>query len=536
MTELRSSLDKPGSRVLPGLAALLLTQLVCVSSTNFGGFDEWLMFELNTRGIVSVPHAYRPLGLIWSVPGSLLAPRFGFAVFTPLYAFYALLSAGLVFWFVRRLQPERPLLALLTACFTLVWAPSDLARLSTVERAVYQGITFGTLLAAALLLEAWQRRSVPLFGVSTLMAFVAIRCYEGGAALLAGFPALLLLTKERSRRLWLWALLWELVVGVALLFFLLEMSITPRTQSYQLSVRGLHLGPTQWLVRMSWQYILHLGPLLLTPKHELLAPAVPAAVAVFGLLLALVRYDPVPETGGRRSLATTGLIGLALAGLGYSVILLGVDTPAAFRLQFLSGPGVALCLASLALLLASMLPARARFLGIGLLAAWVVAVGTGRTVAMQDSWNKGSVYGRQMGMLRGLTRVVPNVVPHTLVLLLDDGGACRAGFTFQHAVLYLYEGRAAGYVIGRQDPLYSAAFVDEGIRFEPWSVIRRAWDAPRTQFRYDELVVVRHAPDGQVLLLEDWPGELAPLPPGARYAPRARLAPGPLALAGILRP
>src|SRR5262245_28367927 len=88
------------------LAALLLTQLIPVRSTNLGGLDEWMMFELNSRGIVSVPYAYRPIGLIWSLPGSLLAARFGFAAFTPLYAAYALISAVLVLLIVRRLQPE----------------------------------------------------------------------------------------------------------------------------------------------------------------------------------------------------------------------------------------------------------------------------------------------------------------------------------------------------------------------------------------------------------------------------------------------
>ncbi len=50
-----------------------------------------------------------------------------------------------------------------------------------------------------------------------------------------------------------------------------------------------------------------------------------------------------------------------------------------------------------------------------------------------------------------------------------------------------------------------------------------------------ELIAVRHTKAGDVVLLEAWPPELPPLPPGAVYEPRARLASGPLARSAILR-
>ena len=511
---------------------MLLSQLLWVPPTNFGGLDEWLDLELTGRGIVSVPYAYRPLGLIWPVPASLLGPAYGFAAFRLLYAIYALLTAALVFGIARRLLPMRPLLAMLTACFAIAWAPRDMARLSTVEGAVYQGITLGAVAAVALLMEAWRRQSLPLFGASVLMAFLSIRCYEGVAPVLAGAPVLLLLTQMRSRRLWRWTFVWWSVVGIALAFYLLEMSVSLRQNAYQLAVLGLHPDPAGWLARMARQYAFHLLPLVASAPRELLAPAVPLAVVVF--VLALVGSRPDHEPVGRRLLAATTVVGLAFAGLGYSLVLLGVTVPTAFRLQFISGPGIATFLAALVQLAASLLPGRIRFAAVALLGSWVVAIGTGRTVAMQSEWDALTFQPRQLRMLSELVRAVPDVLPHTLVVVVDDGRAWRAAFSFHHAVQYLYERRAAGFVPGRQDTLYTAVPDADGVRFEPWAIVRRAWDAPRRLFRYDELVVVRHTPTGQVDVLDTWPKELAPLPEGARYAPRSRITPGALEHAAIL--
>lgn len=519
---------------LLGLAALLLIQLLCVPPTNFGGLDEWLDLELVSRGVVAVPFAYRPLGLIWASPASWLVPGFGFAAFRWLFGLYALLSAVVSFGLVRRLLPERPSLGMLTACFVLAWAPRDMARLSTVDSVNYQGITLGTLLAVALLVEAWQRRSRALFGASVLMAFLAIRCYEGGCVLLAFAPALLLLTQERSRRLWGWTLVWESVVGMAAAFVLLELEVSARETSYQLSVMQLDPDPLGWVGRLARQYSLHLSPLFTSAPSELWARAVAVAVIVVVLSLAAVGRNSSRDWQGRWLLWVAGSLGLVLAGSAYSLVLLGWQPPTAYRLQFLSGPGIALFLASVVHLLGSLLRGRER-LATAVLGASVVAVGTGRTLAMQREWEAISVQPRQMRMLSELIRVVPDVDPHTLLIALDEGGAWFGSFPFHHAVQYLFERRAAGFVPRRTDTLYRASAVPKGIQFEPLPIVHRAWDAPRTVYGYDEIVVVRNTPREGVVVLDDWPADLKALPPGVRYAPRNRIhTHGPLKRAAIL--
>jgi hypothetical protein len=159
-------------------------------------------------------------------------------------------------------------------------------------------------------------------------------------------------------------------------------------------------------------------------------------------------------------------------------------------------------------------------------AIWLVAVGTGRTLAMQERWDGLSVYPVQLRMLSGLTHEVPDVRPGTLITLLDNGRAWQATYGFHHAMRYLYQGCAAGYVHGTWNALYPTTFTPEGIRVEPWLALRKPWGIDVTLTPYDHTIVVRHRGDGVVEVLDQWPPELPPLPPGARYDPRCRIVAG----------
>ena len=195
-------------------------------------------------------------------------------------------------------------------------------------------------------------------------------------------------------------------------------------------------------------------------------------------------------------------------------------------MQILSAPGIALFFSSLAFLLSTLVRPRWRRLVVIAAGAWLVAVGTGRTVAMQRTWDSVSAYPRQIQMLTALTHQVPDVKPHTLIVLLDEGQAWRATYGFRHAVQYLYQGRAIGYIPGAWDALYPTFFTPEGVRVEPWPALRRPWGTRVTLHRYDETIVVRHAPDGRVEVLDPWPDGLPPLPAGARYDPGSRILVG----------
>jgi len=506
------------------LAAVWATQFALLAPTNFTRTDEWLYVSLTSRGIVDCPHMQRPLALLWALPGALLPHRFiGFHLTD---GAYVLLSGWLVFALARRLSGD-PLLALLAGAFTLAWAPRDMNRLLTVQATVAAGPTCATLLAFVLLVESWVRNRAGLLVLAGGVAFLTVRSYEATAALIFGGPLLVLwLARPRSRRAWLWAGAFGAVVALAVA--LTALFLRRPEASYQFAL-GFDPRPTAVLGRMALQFGLHLLPLV-APPPALATAAVAVAVAVFAFGYALVAAagGPPPPTAsrdrGRR--AALAALGALLAALGYLPFCLLASIQSATRTQFLSGPGIALLLAAVFSLLCSFLPGRGRLLGMGLLGAWVVAFGTGNTVAMQELWTGMSSYPAQTGLLRQLTARAPDVRPHTLFVLLDEGGAFPAVFTFRHAIGYLYDQRAAGVVWNASDYLYSFAFDAEGVRLEPWPAIREAWRDEPSRYGYDEVVVARTGPDRALALLRDWPAELPALPRSARYDPEARIVRG----------
>lgn len=504
------------------LLALLWAQARNVRATNFFGFDEWTVLSLVSRGIVDIPYANRPLALLWALPATLLE-AYSFAPFALLRWLYLALAGLGVLWISARLFPGRPLLAPLASAVALVWAPSDYARLSLIESALYAGITFGMVLAMLAFVESWLRRSVPLLLLASLLGVVSGRCYEATLPVLMAFP-LLLLAREGwpSRAFVRWTLGFEAFNLVAFALAVTPMLVPTEDPSYQASF-GLDARPTAVIPRLAQQYQLHFGPLVQPSLHELAthAPAIALALAAF-LAAALVwprvdRNGPAP----RGDLRVVIVAALLLTGAGYAALLATARVPGAWRAQFLSAPGAGWLLAGLALAAGERL--RRGVLVPVALCAWVVAVGTARTCAMQVRWDAVSFYGPQMRLLSSLVAAVPDTEPDSLVLLLDDARVWRANFGFHHAVEHLYGGRARGLVAGAPGVMLPAFFTPRGVVSEPFPVVRAAWRTPVRLFRYDEVVVVRSTSEGQCRVLDEWPRELPPLPAGASYAPSARL-------------
>lgn len=507
---------------LGGLPILLLIQRAWVRPTNFGGFDEWPMVDLSSRFITDVAYANRPLGLVWLVPARI--HPYSFNAFSWLSFAYLGLTAVLLFGLCRRLLPEHPLQAFVAASFWLVWAPGDLARLSTVESALYAGITFGAVAAIAAFVRSWFEESRLWLLLASVLAFAVVRSYEGSLAVLSAAPLLLLAAGIRSRRLVTWCGAWAAALLAAAAWIVVPLLWPGDAAAYQLSVLKPELDPRILAGRVGWQYVFHLAPAVLSPLSELAAPPVLLAVALFAVLFGLAhRGSNELEDGFRWPVpAACAGVGLALAGLGYALVVSGTAAHTAFRLQFLSGPGMALALASAVMGLAALAPRPGRAVAALILASWIVAVGTGRTLAMQQTWDRESFYPAQMSMLRGLVGRAPDLRPGTMVILLDEGGAWRATFGFHHAIQYLYEGRAAGCVWGAWNALYPSTLGALGLRSEPWPVIRGPWGVRPRTYLHDEIVVARFS-SGGVEILKEWPEALPPPPAGARYDPGSRI-------------
>jgi len=520
-----------GLSTAAGIAALGVATFVWVRATNFRGYDEWVIASLLSRGVLSFPYADRPLNLLWALPAWILAPDrlWGFLF---VHAAWLTLAGILTALLVRRLLPGATTLAFLAGAFTVVWMPSEKTRLVSVQMILYSGCTVGTLLSLWLLVEAWWRRRLSLAVLASACALATALSLEAALSPLLIAPVLLLFVGgwEDKKRWFRWTLGWLALITAAVLRIVVPMLHSRAAVTYQTDVLALAPSPVRLVRHVLSQLGYHLVPLADAEVRELGTPAVPLVVIVFvaGFLLAT---RPRGQTDGRAEagrgeLMGAGLLGLIFALLGYLPFMLTRVIRGPVRTQFLAAPGVGLLLGAGVLLLASMLPARARPWVACLLGVWVAAVGTGRTMALQREWTVSSAYSDQRRMLLEMTALVPDVKTHTLIVLLQDGGVWSYDFSFSHAVSYLYERRGRGHVAGIDSMLCTTRFDADGVMSEPLSILRGPWHEEVTRYRYDELVVLGEDPRGGLSVLDTWPAALPALPAGAVYAPRLRIVTG----------
>ncbi len=521
-----------GRRLGPPLA--LATVAVCghwfVRWTNFGGVDEWLYLSLSSRGILSFPHSNRPLTLLWSLPAAVLTP-YRFEGYLVLHFGYLVLQSLLIWAIVRRLVPDAPRLAFVAATLGAAWAPLDMGRLAVVQTSMNAGVTAAVLAAMVLFLDACRRVSVRRLAAAVGLLFVAARSYEACLALLAGAPLLVaaLPPAERGRltrtRI-AWIVVWEAAVATCALAALQPLLLGRAEATYQSSLMGLDAHPGRYLERLLGQYWRHLAPLVPWNLGELAHWTVALAVVVFVGSIFALNLAPGPEHTPRGRLLWLAGLGLVLAGLGYAVLALSPGVVGASRTQFLSGPGIALFLAALIELVAS-LSTRAQGPLAVVLASAIVAVGTGHTLAMQKEWDRITYYGRQRDCLAALAREVPALRAGTLLLLIDEDGAWPYALTFRHAGKLVYGDQVTAHAVNSDQFLYAIAAGADGIRVTPWPVIRGPWHERPTLHRYDEVIAFRLL-HGALTRLDEWRDPRLPaLPAGARYAPAERITPAP---------
>jgi len=509
-----------------GIALTAVVQMLFVRPTNWSGWDEWLVIRLVADRVLDLPYVNRPYALLFHLPAAIGLPR-SLAGFWVVHTAYHALTGILTFLLSRRLKGSDERLCFLAGVFAATWAPLDALRLDAVLVANYSGTTATTLLCALLLVESCRLRNSRLAVLAGLLAFVVLRCLESAAAVLVAAPAMLWLAdgcETAPRRRIVAAFCLPLGLGLALAAAPL---LPGSAGSYQVSGLGFDPHPVRVAARLVRQLGFHLLPVASSPPRELWTPGVAASLAAFafawGAWLLLARSAPA-RGYSRAAILRFGGIGLGAALLGWSVLALSRAIVTPDRAQFLSAPGVGLALAAAIGLAVSWLPTAWRAPMAGVLAAWVVAVGAGRTVAMQHEWDSRSYWAAQNRALVGLTAAVPDAQPNTLIVLLDEAGTWPANFTFRNAVEYLYERRVTGLAVGGNDFLFPSVFTPRGLAYQPWPVIRRPWKTPVSEHRYDEIVVVRLTPDGRVVVEERWPERgLPPLPLGSTYAPRARI-------------
>jgi hypothetical protein len=497
---------------------------------NFTGWDEWLILDLTSRGLISNPHASRPLALLWLLPGPWLSPASPFDGFHWLHCAYTS-GIGLATVVIARRLLGGILLPWCAGVLAAVWAPTDPNRLATILTSAHVSFACAAVAATALLAESWCRQSRWLLGAATLVAFAAIRSYEPAAVLLVGAPLLLLALPrpEKARRLE-WLAVFGSGLAVGALLALIPPAGIARGQLYQ-DAASFDLRPLHVATRLVAQLRSLLQPAFNVPPLTGATLAVwlaPILVLLAGALVARSelalgrppRSTPIPRVA---------LVASAWTLLGLAPFSLSAVFEPGVRAQFLSAPGVGLGLAVAVGSLAGLLRPRLRAALVLLATAWLVFVAAEWTAAMQAEWSKRSLWPRQRSLLGQLAAAVPDVRPGTLFILIDQSQAFESTFAFRHAVHYLYEGRAAGWVVSSRDLdlFYPTRLAEDGVHADVWPAHQRAWDESPRVYAYHETVVVWVEPRGTLWLLGTWPATALPaLPPGARYAPRERLLGG----------
>jgi len=520
----RRTLGREGLH-LAGLVAVFACHFWVVRPTNFGGWDEWLVIDLTSRGIVGLPFEGRPFSLAFNLVGSLLTPH-GLGGYHLVHAFY-LLGAAILLMYLLRATGADTRLSWLAAALCCSWAPLDDLRLDTVLLTNYSGAAFASVASVLLLVESCRRRSLVLLVTAALVAAFVIRVLEAAAALLCLAPLVLLaLPGDRRWRLRSGAV-WLAITGASVAFAAWPVLMPPAGGSYQTEGLGFDPHPLRVAARLVTLLGFELIPVVTPAWREVAAPW-PAlcALALAGVWWTLAPSGEASSESDRAHLRAA-LAGFLAATLALVVFALSPAIRIPARTQILTAPGMGLLLAAAVLGLTGRL-GRSAHVAAGLLGAWLVAVGTGRTAAMQRDWDSRTFWPAQRASLASLVGVAPQLAPGTFVVLLDGASTWPATFTFHHALSYVYERRATGMSWGAEPFLYPAALRPDGLVLAPLESIRGAWREPVRLYAHDQILVARQRADGSVEVVEAWPADvLGPLPPGARYAPRARIAPGP---------
>jgi hypothetical protein len=515
-------------REAAAIVAVFAAHFGWIRASNFGGWDEWAVIDVTSRGIVGLPFQNRPFCLVFNLVGSLLSPQ-GLWGFLLIHAAYLAGAGVLTFLVARRAFPHRGPLPWLAGVFCTVWAPLDDLRLDSVLVSSYSGAAFATALAVFLLLESFERRSVLLLVTGALVGAGVIRVVEATAALV-GLAPLLLLTRSRDlRRLGPWCATWFLLTGGALALAAWPVLHPPPGGSYQAQALGFDPHPGRIALRMVHLVSLHVLPLFSFSWAELATwPAALSALVAFAAWWAVSRPPgPSGGRGDRRRAVLAAGIGLVAAALGMAVFALSPAIKSAARTQILSAPGVGLLLSGCVVFVAGLLGGRGRVVA-GVLTALIAGGGTARVTALQREWGERSYWPPQRASLASLVREAPDLSPGTFVILLGGKEVWPATFTFHHALSYLYERRATGMAWDSEPMLYPASLGPQGLVVAPFESIRVPWGEPVRLYPYDHLVVARATPPSTLRILDTWPAEeLGPLPADARYAPRDRISAGP---------
>jgi len=416
------------------LAALVVTLWLPFGWKVTGLYEEWLFMSGGDMGnpvrMLYHPYAsasYRPLTLAPYILGYILTPG-SFLGFNIIFALWALGKGVAMYALVRRLVPDNPALAFVSAALLVVY-PADDALLTLRTTNVHAGV-FLFVIALNVLIVAWQR-----FRWSTLLAMVgaegiALATYDGGILLSLCGPVLLLWLRGRiDKRVVTVAALWW-GVSVPFLLHLILTLRDPGSYAAQL-LAGSAMGKTDvvdilrsWGHSMARAYVRHFG----TGWYEALRGLhrqdpylhLSAALTLFVLLPAVWlharRHEETKATVETRSYVTLASLGVIAVAPAFAMYLPTEWRNSNYRVFLYSSIGAALAVGVACFLFSRLFGQWQRLVFVGLTSA---LIGTATVHALVQHRVYFEYSQRQQQILADIISAAPGLKPETTVLLID---------------------------------------------------------------------------------------------------------------------
>jgi flagellar basal body-associated protein FliL len=513
-----------------GLIAVTLVTVFAFTIPNtrwfYGGGDDarTAVLALSPNPIKEGQDAAgRPFLLLAHMLGFLLTPQ-SFEGWFWEASVFRLLTAVFLALAVLVVRPRARLLAATAAVLCAVNPTDDLRFWATT---IGYGLAVALLLLGILLfLWSFRTGSRIVLLLSCVPLAVSLGTYEGGYLPAAAVPLLLLLApKPRASRL-IWCFAWYGTLGVmawrSAMFALSAGSYQGAVASNITSLAGLTtaaLGVLTPTLRYVAGFSLGWGTVGV--RWEIVALAAASALAA---IWCASRGGPEPKQ------IRQAVVALGIAG-GFVVLGLVVFIPVggAGRTQFYAAPAQALLWASLVLLLASVVPARARTAMVALLVMLLVGAATASNLAHAESQARSQPqqFNKMVYVFEQIAPLVANALSDVVILYqVEDPrrspfGVASGAVNQQTKFALGLDGFQANIVDFPKTPSCDAAGC---MVFDP--------NRPARLVPFDRLIVVHIDNAARVRVATEIPAPLLPTgTPAPGYAPE-RFAgepkPGPL--------
>ncbi len=520
---------------LLGLSVIALAAYAVVRRGNIFGVDEWMnIYTVLDRGLAG-GLTNRPLNrlaqtVIFRTAG--IGPGATYAA----YLLIRLATAFTLYLLIREAAGD-PVFGFACGAVYLTYTVNDFETLLFILRISKASALLAGLLALLAFARARSRQAVWLIPALALAAF-AVLAFEGVVPVLAAAPVLLSLARGRAglrRRDVLLLAAWEAALALAAARYALPL----------LGIGAYTYGAGTLAGRLDAMYLVNgsveqmknaFAGLLLIEPAALAAHRLPALVTAAAVLLALAAVRPpldadATDSGGAPRYALWLAAGLALTWLGFAPYLPTVYIQQVFRIHVVAAVGEAIALAAGIWLLAALARdgrARRAIQTLGMMLT--AAAGAATVAAIQAEINGlGATWDTQAIFLRSLAHQVPALREDALFVYVEDPALPEvpfiSGWSFDFAMRYLYDDRAAGLV--PTDTLFFQdwAIDDAGIAITAQA---RAGDHPLVHeafYGWDRVIFVTKRPGGEADILGALPPDYATPARAAAYDPDALIAP-----------